>query len=682
MKEVLSSHDISAVVLELQKYIGTRINNIYDDTNTSKYCLKLDYKENNITKKVFLILESAKKLYIVDEFTNVRKMPGGFCGKLRKSIKNKRIEKITQVNYDRVIDFQFGTEDYAYHIIIELYASGNIILTDYNYKILNLLHTHIYNEKAKVIVGMKYPKEYAVTNIESYNVDSTQIMNWINEKIPQQKKKMTLKKFLSYSPLSVFGSYLIEHSLLSINLNPNTKIRFNIDIDIDINKIDQLIKVIKEVNETKDFKGYIILDENKKNKYFCPYLYLQYKNSDYLEYNSFLDALKIYFPYTSHKRLVNEKKIKDKINKNDKKKINIKNQINSYEKKINKQNSIIEILNLHLNDFNYILNLLKKFIKEKKYNLLELNNLINIKNDNINVKNIDFNKKTVIFNFNSMNKNVDIIINYSLNINKNIDSYFEKIKRMKLKMKNTKVIFENVKEEKGVNNHEIFNQLKEKKEHWFEKYNWFYTSHKNLVISGKTAKQNEEIYRRIEKSDIYIHSDVAGSGSCIIKGDNKEIHPRSIEEAGSFVICHTKAWKSGVPDNAWWVNPEQVSKTTQPGEYVTTGSFIIRGKKNYIKNTKLELGLGILFKNDNEPLLSGVPKNVIYAVPVCGIYSSLIDYKYKIKILPGPKKMGKMIKEIINHFNKKANSIEKKAIQNIPIDCFHRVMVNNIKPIF
>ena len=116
-------------------------------------------------------------------------MPGGFCGKLRKSIKNKRIEKITQINYDRVIDFQFGTEDYAYHIILELYASGNIILTDYNYKILNLLHTHIYNEKAKVIVGMKYPKQYAVTNIESYNIDSTQIMNWINEKIPQQKKK-------------------------------------------------------------------------------------------------------------------------------------------------------------------------------------------------------------------------------------------------------------------------------------------------------------------------------------------------------------------------------------------------------------------------------------------------------------------------------------------------------------
>ena len=75
--------------------------------------------------------------------------------------------------------------------------------------------------------------------------------------------------------------------------------------------------------------------------------------------------------------------------------------------------------------------------------------------------------------------------------------------------------------------------------------------------------------------------------------------------------------------------------------------------KIYIKNTKLELGLGILLKTTMNHYYHGIPKNVIYAVPVCGIYSSLINYKYKNKIIPGPKKMGMMIKEIINHFNKK-----------------------------
>ena len=81
-----------------------------------------------------------------------------------------------------------------------------------------------------------------------------------------------------------------------------------------------------------------------------------------------MHLLKVYFPYTSHKRLLNDKKIKDKINKNVKKKINIKNQINTYQKKINKQNRIIEILNLYLNDFNYILNLFKNLLK--RYHLI------------------------------------------------------------------------------------------------------------------------------------------------------------------------------------------------------------------------------------------------------------------------------------------------------------------------
>ena len=39
-----------------------------------------------------------------------------------------------------------------------------------------------------------YNPEYATTDIDSYNVTSNQILEWINMKIPEQKKKITLKK--------------------------------------------------------------------------------------------------------------------------------------------------------------------------------------------------------------------------------------------------------------------------------------------------------------------------------------------------------------------------------------------------------------------------------------------------------------------------------------------------------
>lgn len=47
---------------------------------------------------------------------------------------------------------------------------------------------------------------------------------------------------------------------------------------------------------------------------------------------------------------------------------------------------------------------------------------------------------------------------------------------------------------------------------------------------------------------------------------------------------------------AWWVNNDQVSKTAPTGEYLTTGSFMIRGKKNYLPPCQLIMGLGFLFR--------------------------------------------------------------------------------------
>ena len=48
-----------------------------------------------------------------------------------------------------------------------------------------------------------------------------------------------------------------------------------------------------------------------------------------------------------------------------------------------------------------------------------------------------------------------------------------------------------------------------------------------------------------------------------------------------------------------WLEPffySQVSKSAPTGEYLTTGSFMIRGKKNYLPPSHLILGFGILFK--------------------------------------------------------------------------------------
>ena len=76
----------------------------------------------------------------------------------------------------------------------------------------------------------------------------------------------------------------------------------------------------------------------------------------------------------------------------------------------------------------------------------------------------------------------------------------------------------------------------------------------------------------------------------------------SLDEAGAWAACRSKAWDNKILVKAFWVWGSQVSKTPESGEFVPTGSFIIRGRKNMLTPTKLELGYTILFMMDEESM--------------------------------------------------------------------------------
>ena len=228
---------------------------------------------------------------------------------------------------------------------------------------------------------------------------------------------------------------------------------------------------------------------------------------------------------------------------------------------------------------------------------------------------------------------------------------------------------------------------KEKKPHWFEKYAWFFTSDNYLFVLGKTADQNEEIVsKHLEKNDLYFHSAVAGSGSGVLKISSQKMpSPTSLEECGAFLIAHSKAWNSGVPDKAYWVNPNQVSKTPETGEYVTKGSFIIRGKKNYLSMPKMIMGMTILYKF-NDDVGFGYHQidseytidKITNAIPMIAPYSRLDNFDIKVKIITGKIKAGKALKNnIIPKFSK--NDLMRSVIKKIPLDVFSRIMISNVR---
>jgi len=140
---------------------------------------------------------------------------------------------------------------------------------------------------------------------------------------------------------------------------------------------------------------------------------------------------------------------------------------------------------------------------------------------------------------------------------------------------------------------------------WFEKFIYFISSDGYLIIGSKDAQQSEVIYRRhLKKGDIYVHADLPGAAPVIIKNNtatpDAPIPPTTLSQAGNLCVCSSNAWESKAVMSAWWVNADEVSKTAPTGEYLATGNFTIKGKKNFLPPAQLLLGFAVMFQISEE----------------------------------------------------------------------------------
>ncbi len=147
---------------------------------------------------------------------------------------------------------------------------------------------------------------------------------------------------------------------------------------------------------------------------------------------------------------------------------------------------------------------------------------------------------------------------------------------------------------------------------FFEKFRWFISTEGVLVLAGRDAHQNELLVKRyLRPQDAYVHADTHGAASCIVR--NPSSSPAAacmlptlaltMNQAATYSAALSGGWKGGLACNAWWVYAGQVSKTAPSGEFLPTGSFMIRGTKNALHASRLELGVCLLFKLDVEDLV-------------------------------------------------------------------------------
>jgi predicted ribosome quality control (RQC) complex YloA/Tae2 family protein len=191
-------------------------------------------------------------------------MPSSFTLKLRKHIRTRRVEKIEQLGVDRVVDFTFGEGDKAYHIIVEFYAKGNLILTDHEYKIIVLLRAHKKSDEAVYAVGETYPTarkrqfqpmtREKLLDLLQRSASGEQEEKEIEEEDDEEeqapvdaKEASTLKHVLNNN--LDYGPGFAEHCILSAGLKPNMKLQGEILKLMTSEDIDKLVAAFQEADD-------------------------------------------------------------------------------------------------------------------------------------------------------------------------------------------------------------------------------------------------------------------------------------------------------------------------------------------------------------------------------------------------------------------------------------------------
>ena len=81
-----------------------------------------------------------------------------------------------------------------------------------------------------------------------------------------------------------------------------------------------------------------------------------------------------------------------------------------------------------------------------------------------------------------------------------------------------------------------------RKQFWFEKYIYFISSEGYLVLGGRDAQQNETLYKRyLKKGDIYVHADLHGAASVVVKNKTGMMEsptpPSTLSQAGTLAVA-------------------------------------------------------------------------------------------------------------------------------------------------
>lgn len=636
--KTMSNVDIFAICYELNELLsGARVDKSFQPTEDI-IVIRFHISGKG---RIDIVFQAGHRMHISQYPLDNPKIPPNFPMLLRKRLKGATVLSVKQHNFDRVVEIEFK-KDVKYKLIVELFSKGNIILLDEESNIISPLkrrrlgHRDISSKKEyefpapRGINPLKFKKEEL---IKIFNESETDIIRTLarNNLGGKYSEEIILKTGL-------------DKTKLANDLNQD-------EIELIYNSINDLFRPLKE----NKFSPMVI-----KDKDVIPLELKLYEDFEKNTFETFNEAADEFYSKNINETITKkQEKIWSKKVKKFTKRLSLQEEtLRKFEDTIEKSTQKGDLLYANYKDIDSIIKVISD-ARSKNYSWNDISKIIKKakKEGKEEVKTIESVDKmgNIVLKIN----NTNIQIDSNLSIPENAESYYEKSKKAKRKIKGTLIAIEKTKkqvEEMKFKKEIAMEQVETTKKRikkelkWYEKLRWFISSEGHLVIGGRDTHTNDLIVKKyMDNNDIYMHSDIHGASSVIIKKSMglfeeesmvEEIGEKTLKEAAIFSTSFSSSWKNGYGSgDAYWVYPNQVSKTPKSGEYLAKGAFIIKGNKNYLRGVNLKLAIGIIDYEGKR----------VMAAPVESMEKFTKDF---VTIKPGFTKKEKIAKAILNKINK------------------------------
>lgn len=571
-KAQLSSFDACALVANLQSLIGGRVEKVFHYPATP---MEMQLKVDAALGKVELEVKVGSWLYIPGK-DYVRPSDSAlklslFAQTLRKHISGGKIARIVQHAFDRIIEFHLVAGGREYILIFEIFSTGNVVLVQGG-KIVAVLTTQVMKDRS-LKVGEAYL--YPPSRMDLLSMGKDEFAAALKGSGKDLVRALALD-------MNMGGTYA-EEICARAGLQKIAKPQELGDKEVAalygaLSEMVQKCKTGRYAEIVKAGDGSLVGIE--------PFPMKIYDGLQKTRATTFNEGLAEYHKLAS--ALAGQGgEMSREIDRLKRKLDQQKAAIAEIEAQILAEKKIADSLYEEQPKIERIINSLQQAREAKKLptavGLLEQGNMVK----GIDVKGWFFEIYVPV-----EGRQVLVKIDLSKNFHENAGAYYERMKKGRERLEGAKVAFDTTMREIEQASLKASEAPKKRvgqkkcRVFWFEQYRWFISSDGTIVVAGRDAQTNDRVVRKyLRDGDRYAHAEIHGAPSVVaLKGDGP-VGDATLREACEFALAFSKAWGNRLlHGSAYWVNPEQVSKTPESGEYVPKGGFIIRGKKNFVES--------------------------------------------------------------------------------------------------